>query len=174
MKGSQTRKVIDAFEAVGIKKYVFSTDMNTHYYNNDNAIIKYVDEDEMIYNIRANTRGGSQKTSEGNFEIAGAWCEDIHEVVAGVNYDQIDSLISELGMTLSDSDTKLILNINSHNYDIIPMTGDYVNAFHYLSKKEIEELSPEEKTEYEAKLKAYEDAKAKHLGEKQAASITVG
>lgn len=174
MTGEQTKKVIAAFEAVGITDYAFHTDMMGNYYNNSNGIIKYNEADELVYNIRSPRRTGSVASSEGDLEVATAWCEDIHEVTVGGNYEQIDSLLNELGVTLSDSDTKLLVNIADKNYDIIPVTGDYVNAFHYLSKKQIEELSPEEKAKYEADLKAYEESKEKYIGKNQAASITVG
>jgi hypothetical protein len=175
MTGDQTKNLINALDTAGIKNYEFRTDMMTHYYNNgDNAIIKYNEADQMVYNIRSNSRGGYVKSNNGGFEIAGTWCEDIHEVIFNANYDQVASLMSNLGVELSTDETKLLININTTNYDINPQTGDYVSGFHYLPPKEVEKLSPEEREKYEADKAAYEKAKREYLAPNQSASITVG
>ena len=65
------------------------------------------------------------------------------------------------------------MNIYGKNVNLNPETGDYVHGFHYLSKKEYDELSPEEKEAYDASKKEYEEAKEKYIGVNQAASITL-
>ena len=67
---------------------------------------------------------------------------------------------------------KILLEIDKKNYDIIPETGDY-NRFHYLSKKQYEALSKEDREKYDKEKAEYEEKKEKYIGQNSAASITL-
>lgn len=173
MTGEQTKKFIQAAEAAKIKNYEFDTDLGTHLYNNDHAINKFVEGDEIVYNIRDARFGGSHNTYEKGIQVVAAWTEDIHEARIAGSYDQISTFLKTLGVELSDSDLKIMIDIDKNNVDIIPATGDY-NRFVPLTKKQYDALSDEEKKEYD-KAKADEEKRQHdYIGQNQAASITLG
>ncbi len=173
MNKSQAKKFIAAADTAGIKNYQFDTDLGSHLYNNDHSIIKFVESDEIVYNIRDSHFGGSHNTNADPLQVVGAWCEDLHEARIAGSYSQIKTFLETLGVSLYDSDLKIMLDIENMNVDIIPATGDY-NRFVPLTKKQYDALTPEEKEKYDAAKKADDDAKAKYIGQHAAASITLG
>lgn len=173
MNKTQTRKFIDAAGTAGIANYQFDTDLGSHLYNNDHAIIKFIDADEIVYNIRDSHFGGSHNSNHDPLQVVGAWCEDLHEARIAGTYSQIKTFLETLGVTLSDSDLKIMIDIENMNVDIIPATGDY-NRFSPLTKKQYDALTDEEKAKYDADKKAADEAKAKYIGQHSAASITLG
>ena len=172
MTKEQTRKFLDAVESAEIKYYEFDTDLGTHLYNNKEAILKFVEADEMVYNIRSNAYGGSTNTYGDRYQIVAAWTEDIHEARTSGTLDQITNFINAIGSSFTDDDIKILTNINQSTYDINPETGDY-NRFVKLSKKEYDALTPEKKEEYDAKYAEEEKKKANYLPSGVSARITI-
>lgn len=173
MTGEQSKKFLEAVEAAGIKSYSFDTDLGTHLYNGDHSIIKFVEADEMIYNIRDSRYGGSHNSFGSHVQVVAAWTEDIHETRVAGTHSQIKTLLEKLNVELTEEDLKIIVEIDNGNVDIIPETGDY-NRFKPLTKKQYDALTPEEKEEYDAAKEADDKAKHDYIGQHAAASITLG
>ena len=92
---------------------------------------------------------------------------------AAGDYQQIVKFVERLGsISLNDDELKILLEIDKKNHDIIPETGDY-NRFHYLSKKQYEALSKEDREKYDKEKAEYEEKKEKYIGQNSAASITL-
>jgi hypothetical protein len=176
MNATQARAFMDAVEAAEVKEFTFESDLSSHFKNDGHRNIVKADYDkECMIAFRANkTFGGSVKTFAPSIEIIMSDFGDIHEARVGVNPQQAKKFIESLGgVELSDEDFKILLEIDGANRDINPVTGDYVNAFHYLTQKQYEQLSEEEKEEYDTKKADYEAKKASYLPKGAAAQITV-
>lgn len=173
MTNDLAKIIVGAIESAGIKKYQFDTDLGTHLYNNDNAIIKYIEGDSAVYNIRNGHSGGSHNTSAYPLQIVAAHVDDLHEARVSGTYDQISAFLEAAGVSLSYSDIKIMLDIDKGNTDLIPENGDY-NRFKPLTKKQYEELSDKEKEEYDKALAAEEKRKHDYIGQNMSASITLG
>lgn len=174
MNSTQAKAFMDAIEAAEIKTFEFDTDLCTHLYNDGiHAIVKCDYDKECCVAIRSVDYGGSHARYENKVQVVMSDFGDIHEVRAAGTYDQIIKFIDSYGgITLTDDDLKVILHIDKANYDIIPANGDYVNAFKYLSAKDYEALSEEEKAKYDAEKKKYEERNLVP-GKNQAARITL-
>ena len=120
MTGKQTKKFIEAAKTAGIKNYQFDTDLGTHLYNNSRAINKFVEADEIVYNIRDPRYGGSHNTYNDGVQVVAAWTEDIHEARIAGSCKQISTFLETLGVELSESDLKIMIDIDNSNVDIIP------------------------------------------------------
>ena len=173
MTGEQTKKFIEAAKTAQIKNYQFDTDLGTHLYNNDHAFNKFVEADEIVYNIRNGKFGGSHNGTDRALQVVAAWTEDIHEARISGTSDQISTFLKTLGVELSDSDLKIMVEIDKSNVDIIPATGDY-NRFVPLTKKQYDALSDKEKEEYDKAKAAEEKRQHDYIGQNVAASITLG
>ena len=172
MTGEQMHKFIDAANAAELKCYSFDVDDGTHIINNSSDhIIKTVGD--MLVNISSSNIGGSHNLfGTDKVMVTTADCNDCHKARISGDYDQIKTFLETLGVSdLSSDDLKIMLEINHKNYELKPITGDYVDVFHYLSKKEENALSPEEREEYEAAKAAYEKAKAEYIPQNQAAFV---
>ena len=56
---------------------------------------------------------------------------------------------------------KKLLNIDKNNYDIKPITGDYVTlSFRYKSEKELALMTEDERAAYQKALELFEQEKA--------------
>jgi len=174
MNGAQTKKFLDALEAAEMTKYEFDSDLGTHIYNDgENAFVKFVEADEMLYGIRSSHVSGSHNvynTEDFPIEVYCMWCEDAHECRTAGNYKQISTFLNNLGVDLTDDDTKILLKIAGMNSDIIPANGDY-NRFVPLTEEQYNRLSPEEKEAYDAAKAADEEAKKNYIGRNMAAGI---
>lgn len=174
MNSQQAKAFMNAIEAAGIKTFEFDSDLCTHFYHDGvHAIVKPNYDLECMVAFRANDYGGSVKRYKHNIQAIVSDFGDIHEVRTAGSFDQIKKFAEAIGgIDFTNDELKILVSIDNANYDIIPETGDYVNAFHYLSKKQIAELSTEERAEYEASLKEYEEKKKNHLQRGAAAQIT--
>lgn len=174
MNNAQTKKFLDALDAAGIKKYEFDSDLGTHIYSDgENAFIKYVEADEMLYGIRSTHNAGSHNVYDYNtnpIHVICMWCEDAHECRTAGNYKQISTLLQELGATLSDEENKILLKITGMNSDIIPANGDY-NRFVPLTEEQYNALTPEGKAKYDAEKAAYEDHQKNYIGKNMAGGV---
>lgn len=173
MNANQAKKFMDAIEAAGIKSYEFDTDLGTHLYNDgERAIARPLYDLEAVIAYRSKF-GGSTPVYEGGIQIEMSDFGDIHECRAGGSLEQIKKFAAAFGDTLSEEDLKILVKIENTNVNIKPETGDYVNGFHYLSAKQIEQLSPEEKADYEARLAEHEKSVREYIPANQAASISL-
>lgn len=156
MDNNGVKKFMAALKAANITKYSFDTDLGTHYYNNENSIVFLDYSNDLVYNIRSNHFAGSVPAYEGDFAVYASEFEDIHEVRCGGTLEQIHKFIESAGLTLSDEQKQVLVDINSKNkFDIEPLTGDY-HKFVELSEEEYNKLTPDEKEKYD-KLKAKND-----------------
>lgn len=166
MNATQCKAFMDAVEAAEITTFTFDSDLSSHFRNDGKRNIVKPDYDkECMVAFRANhTFGGSEKTFDPNIEVIVSDFGDIHEVRTAGNYEQIKAFIESFGgIDMTDDDFKILLEVDGANYNINPVTGDYVNAFHYLSKKEYDALTPEEQEAYDEAKAVYEKAKASYL-----------
>lgn len=171
MTSNQYDKFKQAIEAAEIASYCVEDDISTTYYDNGvNAFIKKVNDG--LLSIRSNKTSMSHPAMEGNVLVSFVDFTDIHSIKTTGSAEQIKTLMESLGASLSDDEYKLVLEIDKHNYDIKPITGDYVSGFKYLSPQQYADLTPEEQEAYDEAKAKYEEAKEKYLPVNQAASIT--
>ena len=150
-------KFLDALKAAGIKEYQFDTDTDIHYYNNETNSICVIDEStENVYNIRQKISNGLTPYP-GNLYVQASHINDIHVARFGGSYEDIKKFIDAYGLNVTESQLKLLINIDKRNYNLKPLTGDY--NFKILSNDEIEKLSPEEKADYEYQLEVLNGTK---------------
>ena len=175
MTPEQCRKFMTAVEAADMRSYEFDCDTGTRYLQDGKTTITKVDDqdNQVVWFRNMGTYGGATRQYEANVEIICSNFDDIHAVRTAGSYEQVKKFIESAGLDLSNDEMKVILTIDKHNVDIKPVTGDYVNDFKYLSKREYSELSDEDKKEYDAKKEAYEKVKANYIGKNKAAQITL-
>lgn len=174
MNKTQCQKWMAALNAAELTSYQFDTDLGTHLMNDGkNAIAIPVDEIEAVLAIRTNNLAGSHNVYANNVQAVLSDYADVHEVRTAGTSDQIKKLVETLGVTLTDEQVKIIVEIDKRNYDIKPATGDYVNRFRYLTQKQYEALSEDEKAKYDSEKKKYETDKKNYIGQNMAASITM-
>ena len=175
MTPEQCRKFMTAVEAADMRSYEFDCDTGTRYLHDGKTTITKVDykDNQVVCFRNMGTYGGATRQYEANVEIICSNFDDIHAVRTAGSYEQVKKFIESAGLDLSNDEMKVILTIDKHNVDIKPVTGDYVNGFKYLSKREYSELSDKDKKEYDAKKEAYEKVKANYIGKNKAAQITL-
>lgn len=152
-------KFKNAIDAVGIKKFQIDSDTDYHLFNDpDNAKVTVFEEGtETFYNFRQKVGSNSEGWND-PVVVTAVEVGDIHMIKFGATPDKIREFISEMNFDLSEDQQKAIININKGNYNIKPITGDYVLAgFKVLSDEEIAQLSDQEKIDYEEKLVIYND-----------------
>lgn len=163
----QAKKFVDAVKAADIKEYCFFDDIQTRYYNNDNAFVIINDSDETLWNFR---KALHTESREGIAVISNN-IEDIRRAQIISDADHIKKFAESYGLSLTDDQLKILLILNNTNKEVMPITGDYHNVFHTISKESYDALSDEEKAEYDAKLK--EESKRYDLPKGVAAQITL-
>ena len=172
MTKAQSDKFMAAIKAAGITTYQFDTDLGTHLYNDGKNAIAIPDNNlEAVVAIRGNF-GGSHPTYANNVQLVLSDYADVHEIRTGGTSEQIRTLVENLGITLTEDQVKIVVNIDKGNYDIKPETGNY-QRFHYLTQNQYEALSDEEKAKYDSGKEAYEKAQANYIGQNVSASITL-
>ena len=173
MDASQVQKLMNALESAGIEVFDVADDLMNHMFNHKSSLVKVDYSNKLFVNFRSSKYTGSHPTYADNVEVVAAAFEDIHEFRTAGDSDKVKAFVDALGLSLTDDEYNIILKIDKGNYDIKPETGDYISGFHYLSNKQIAELTPEEKEQYEADLEAYEKAKHDYIGQNMAASISL-
>ena len=172
MTTSSWQKFKAAIDAVGIKKYQIDSDTDYHLFNDaDSAKVIVFDEGtETFYNFRQRVGNGADGWKDPVI-VTAVEVSDIHMIKFGATADKIAEFIEQMGLNLDDDQKEAVININKGNYDINPMTGDYIlTGFKVLSEEELEKLSPQEKIDYEKKLAIY-NARQK-MGTNQVVQIT--
>jgi len=174
MNKTQCQKWMAALKAAELTCYQFDTDLGTHLMNDGkNTIAIPLDDIEAVLAIRSNNLAGSHNVYASNVQAVLSDYTDVHEVRTAGTSEQIKKLVETLGVSLTDEQVKIIVEIDKRNYDIKPATGDYVNRFRYLTQKQYEELSEEEKTKYDSEKEKFETEKEKYIGQNMAATIRV-
>ena len=159
MKLATTKKFIEALNSAGITDYQFDTDLGTHFYNNEYSSILLDETNETVYNV------GRKMTLDdpyaGRCLVMGADIDDIHEVRFGGSTEDVKKFFEAYGLKLDEEQMKKLLNIDKNNYDIKPITGDYVTlSFRYKSEKELALMTEEERASYQKALELFEQEKA--------------
>ena len=156
MNSSQIQDILSAVESAEITDCRFVSENNVSYYKSESSILKYDSGKEILWAI-----GLAPKTGllSGNNAIimTGADPDSVKEFRLNGNFDTIKKFADALGVEISDDEERLLRQIDVNNLVVKPQTGDYSNIFHILSPEEIEDLTPEEKEEYEEHVKKEED-----------------
>ena len=150
-------KFKSALDQVGIKKFQIDTDTDYHLFNDpDNAKIVVFDEgSETFYGIRQKVATSSEGWGD-PVVVTAVEIQDMHMMKFGATPDKISKFIEAMGLNLDEEQKAAVIKINKGNYDINPITGDYILAgFKVLSDEEIAKLSAQEKIDYEEKLEIY-------------------
>lgn len=156
------KKFLNALKAADINEYQFDSDLGTHFYNNANAILFTDDDVNMMVNVRRNyTREGFPY--DGQVFITCADYGDLHEVRFGATYDKAIEFLKAYGITPTEEQLKIIVEIDKKNYDIKPLTGDYNPTFVKKTDEEIANLSDGERAKYEKDLAIFEAETLKRL-----------
>ena len=163
MKSSEVTKFINAVKNAELTVWTAITDMSTHFWHNP-------DQNQLIFSdgdTLAHVRFNRQQEGPGKVFLDYASVDDIHEVRTSGSPDKIKAILEELGMTVTDDDVKIIIRMSGAERDIIPPTGNYLGKdFIYLSEKQLERLTPEEREKYEiekAEWEAYLKEKEKSI-----------
>lgn len=153
------KKFMAALETAGIKTWDAMTDTGpTHYYNNDVEFNLLDEGEEMLYTFCSSITN-IDPFGENCIVVKGSHLSDIHEVRIGGSLAEIKAFIEAYGMSLTEEQTKILININAKNYSLKPMTGDYL-VFEKLTNEQLAQLTPEQLAEYNEALAKYEKKKA--------------
>jgi len=158
MNATQCRAFLAGCEEAGITTYQFNTDLGTRLYNNG---------------VSGIVKPGTARMYEANVRAVVCEFVDIHELETAGSYEQIMAFASKFAIELSDEEKNVILQIDKKNYDIKPIQGDYAHRFVYLSKKQYEALTDEEKAAYDESKAKYEKEKAEYIPQNSSAIITM-
>lgn len=152
-------KFKNALDSVGIKKFQIDTDTDYHLFNDpDNGKVVVFDEgSETFYGIRQKVATSSEGWGD-PIVVTAVEIQDMHMMKFGATPDKISQFIEAMGLNLDEEQLAAVIKINKGNYDINPITGDYILAgFKVLTPEEIAELTPQQKIDYEEKLKIYNE-----------------
>ena len=156
MQLSQVQTIMNAVRSLEIKSYAFLDDINTRYYNNEKATVIVDESNEMIWNIRKTLPTENYGNTE-SIILIGNDITDIRRFQIMGDSKLIRDFVDQLGLTLSDDEIKKILTLNITNKEVMPLTGDYSNIFHYVYKETYDAMTEEEKEEYDAHVKKEEE-----------------
>ena len=149
-------KYFDTIDELGIKSYEIITDatMTRLINNGENAIIKY-DGDENVAFI-CGEKSPSLSRYQGNVRVSIFHLDQIAQLTVGGSYKDCRDFVEKMGFTLNDQDIKIMLEINTKNTKLIPVTGDY-SKFKKLTQAEYDELTPAQQEQYKKDYQAYEN-----------------
>ena len=165
MKADSMAKFIAAVEDAEITVWSAVTAPMVHWYNNPDQkqFIKHDGGDYI-----ATARFNRQNEGPGKIELGYANLDDIHEVRTSGTPAQIKQVMEALGMTITDDDMNILIQINASEKDIVPPTGNYQTpSFVYLTQKQFDALTQKEKLKYEEEKHAWEqylEEKEKKIG----------
>lgn len=160
-----TLKFLSAMESAGITNYQAKIDDGTNMYNSDNSLLIFSEPDETFINVRQKIATASDGF-ESPFIVTTADASDVHSLRLGGSLKQVREFLEALGVTLTDNNKDVLIKIDKGNYNINPLTGDYLLAgFKVLSDEEIAKLSNQEKLDYEEKLKLFNERKKMPVGQ---------
>lgn len=155
MKLSTTKKIIEAMETAGIKVWDAIVDTApTHLYNNDTQFNVLDEAEETLINF-APSIPNIDPFGYNNIVVKHTDLSDVHEIRLGGTLEEIKKFVEAYGIVLEDDQLDILIKINSKNYNLKPVTGDYL-TFEKLSEEEVAALSEEERADYEKALKSFE------------------
>lgn len=152
MTSDVVKKLIAGLGAADIKNYQFTTDVGSHYYNNENAFNVIDMATESVINVRSREKIATPAYSQG-IQVFVSNFGDIHEARFGATADQVKKFVESYGGSLNDDQLKILVELDSGNYTINPVTGNY--NFIPLTDAQLEKLSEEERAEYEKEYKKH-------------------
>lgn len=144
MTSSQASTFISAMENAEIGTYYFVTDMSTNFYHDGKTALCKLNGD-LLVNFRK-PQYPAYRTINGA-EVMIADLVDIHEARAVGTAEQIKEVASTLGVTLTDEEYAILLDIDKRDVDLVPATGNYIE-FVFIPQEEYEKLTDEQKAEY--------------------------
>ncbi len=145
MNSSQASNFVSAMENAEISSYYFVTDMSTNFYHDGKTAICKLNGD-LLVNFRK-PQYPAYRTINGA-EVMIADLADIHEARAIGTAEQIKEVASTLGVSLSDEEYAILLDIDKRDVDLVPATGNYIE-FVFIPKDEYDKLTDEQKAEYD-------------------------
>lgn len=155
MENSSMMKFMNAIDSAKIDKWEAVTAIMTHFYNNDTSFNIADFNVNALYNFARPTNNSTPYTYD-QIVVKGASFNEIHEVRFGGSLEQVKKFIEAYGISLTDDQYKILVNINTNNYTLKPVQGDYLK-FEELSDSEIDALTDKEKSEYYQALKAFKE-----------------
>ena len=172
MTKAQSDRILAAIEAAGIDKYMYTTDIPTHFLNDGKTAFTIADDDG-VHAFFKNGFAGAHSYFPNETQICYYFADygDIHEFKTAGTKDQMLAFINALGLSITDDQVKILKWMDAVRNDLKPITGDY--KFKKLSDEEYNKLTPEEKEKYDAAKKQYELEKAGISG-KASISVQVG
>ena len=167
MDAANVKQIVDACNEKELN-YSIITMMPTFIRKNTNNFIKV--QGDNIYGFRKPLF--SENNGVSGIEMLICPAEQVCEIHITADYKDMKELASDLGLTLTEEELNHLIHMDKYDAPLEPATGDY-NRFKYITGKNYELLTEEEKAEYETAKAAYEKEKANHLGVNQAASISM-
>lgn len=149
-------KYFEVIDDMKLKSFEIVTDatMTRLINNGENAIVKY-DGDENIAFI-CGEKSPSLSRYQGNVRVSIFHLDQIAQLTVGGSYKDCKDFVEKMGFTLNDQDIKIMLEINTKNTKLIPVTGDY-SKFKKLTQEEYDELTPAQQEQYKKDYQAYEN-----------------
>ena len=151
MTEAQITKFMSAIESAEIKTFAFVDDITAYYKNGESGVCVYDSANKAIVGIQLNTSGITAQSSN-PLRFMMADIVDIHRAEVQGEYEAIKKFIDAYGLSLTDDQLQVILNLDRSNTIVKPVTGDYTVTYHKLSKEEYDALTEEEKKEYDEKV----------------------
>lgn len=167
------QKFVQAIESAGVKKYQLNTDLGTHYYNNDKAIILFDDNTESVVNIKSNITTTSVNAFNDKIQVQISDYGDIHEAILCGSKETIIDFMKAYGKELDKDQINILLEIENGNYNVMPITGDYLlSDFKILTEEAYSLLSDKSKEEYDGLLNLYVIREFKPATEEEIAKMS--
>lgn len=151
MTKDQVENVLSACETAEIKKYMFVNDTPTIMRNDENGVIKLLGE--LLVNIRRPIVSENGYDDNG-VEFLGCDLPDVHEVRVIASYDKLKKFTDTLGVSFTDDELKLILEMDKSGVNLEPVTGNYIQ-FKFKTQEQYEAMTDKEKEVYD-ELKKFE------------------
>ena len=139
-----------AIESAEIKSFAFVDDITAYYKNGESSVCVYDSASSSIIAIGLNPATSAKASNPLRFMMSDI--VDIHRAEVQGDYESIKKFIDAYGLSLTDNQLKVLININSNNTIVKPVTGDYTVTYHKLSQEEYDALTEEEKKEYDEKV----------------------
>lgn len=155
MKNDSMKKFMNAIEKANIDTWEAVTAIMTHFYNNKYSFNVADFNVNALYNFARPTNNSTPYRYD-QIVVKGASFDEVHEVRFGGSLEQVKKFIDAYGISLTDDQYKILVNINSNNYTLKPVQGDYL-TFEELSDAEIAALTAKEKSDYYQALKEFKD-----------------
>lgn len=166
MQTSQVKRFLDIVNDLDIKNFEMFDDIGTRYYNNETGFILLSESTDEVIHVR---KALHMEEHSGSLVQVNDTA-DIRRCIVHGSKEVIKKFIDKYGLSLTDDQVKILLINDVTNKEVMPITGDYHNIFHKLSKESYDALTPDEKAKYDAAIE--EEKKRYDLPTGTAAQIT--